>query len=316
MLNIVNVTAPFFALVACGFLAARCRLLPDNAVPALNTYVLYFALPCMLFRFTAATPFEQIFNPQVLFAYTATGIAILVIFIAAFRFATGKAVHECAYAGLAVAWSNWGYMGFALIPSLLGPQSLPVIIAAGIGDLLLIVSAGLALAGSGGSGEGSRFVAVMRGAVLRVARNPLMWAVIAGTASAAISLSAPVAIDSFVRLLGVSAGPVALFAIGVSLYRPGVRVLRGDIMMITGAKLLLHPYLAGLAATYVFSLSRLETHTLVLIAALPVAGTVYLFAERAGAGAEPIAGAILVSTALAFFSFSALCWAFGVQFGA
>ena len=73
MLNIVNVTAPFFALVACGFLAARFRLLPDNAVPALNTYVLYFALPCMLFRFTLATPFEQIFNPQVFLAYAATG---------------------------------------------------------------------------------------------------------------------------------------------------------------------------------------------------------------------------------------------------
>lgn len=316
MLNILNVTAPFFALVACGFLAARYRMLPDNAVPALNTFVLYFALPCMLFRFTQETPIAQIFNGRVFLAYMATGLSLLAIFTLAYRFATGLALHHGAYPALAVAWSNWGYMGFALIPSLLGAQSLPVIIAAGMADLLVVVSVGLALAGAGGAGgEGSRFSSVLRGAAWRAAKNPLFWSVIVGTVASALSVRLPVALDSFVRLLGTSASPVALFAIGVSLYRPGVRVLRGDVMMITGAKLLLHPYMVALAATYLFGLSRLETHTLILVAALPAAGTVFLFAERAGADAEAIAGAILVSTALAFFSFSVLCWSFGIQLG-
>jgi predicted permease len=54
MLAILNVNTPFFALVLCGYLAARYRLLPENSVPALNTFVLYFALPCMLFRFSSS----------------------------------------------------------------------------------------------------------------------------------------------------------------------------------------------------------------------------------------------------------------------
>jgi len=66
-------------------------------------------------------------------------------------------------------------------------------------------------------------------------------------------------------------------------------------------------------AIYLFGLAELQVRTLVLIAALPVAGTVFLFAEQQGANAERIAAAILVSTALAFVSFSALCWAFGLQ---
>ena len=53
MLSILLVTFPFFALVLCGYLAARRGLLPQAAIPGLNAFVLYFALPCMLFRFGA-----------------------------------------------------------------------------------------------------------------------------------------------------------------------------------------------------------------------------------------------------------------------
>jgi malonate transporter and related proteins len=68
MLAILNVTTPFFALVLCGYLAARYRMLPEDAVPALNTFVLYFALPCMLFRFSSGTAFREILNVPVFLA--------------------------------------------------------------------------------------------------------------------------------------------------------------------------------------------------------------------------------------------------------
>ena len=56
MLDILLVTLPFFALVLCGYVATRRGFLPQVAIPGLNTFVLYFALPCMLFRFGATTP--------------------------------------------------------------------------------------------------------------------------------------------------------------------------------------------------------------------------------------------------------------------
>src|SRR5512137_2002986 len=109
MLAILNVTAPFFALVLCGFLAARCRTLPDNSVPALNTFVLYFALPCMLFRFAAGAPFHDILNLPVFLAYMAAGLAVLALSAAAALYVAGENVREAAFEALAVAWSNWGY---------------------------------------------------------------------------------------------------------------------------------------------------------------------------------------------------------------
>ncbi|MDB5803523.1 MAG: transporter [Betaproteobacteria bacterium] len=314
MLAIINVTAPFFALVLCGFLAARFRMLPENAVPALNTFVLYFALPCMLFRFSSGTPFAQIFNLPVFAAYMVTGLSMLAIFVVSIRFAAGEGLREAAFAALAVSWSNWGYMGFALLPSMLGQASLAPLIAAGMADLLVLVSTALALASLEDSG-GQGVRAALRGAALRVSKNPLIWSVVAGALFSAFERQLPMAADTFARLLGNSAGPVALFTIGVSLYRPGTHPWRGDVLMMTGAKLLLHPYLAALVAMYLFGLDKLQVGTLVLMAAMPVAGTVFLFAERQGANSERVAAAILVTTALAFFSFSALCWAFGIQVG-
>ena len=312
MIAILNVTAPFFALVLCGYLAARYRLLPDNAVPALNTFVLYFALPCMLFRFAAGVPFRDMLNLPVFLAYMATGLVMLGLSAAAVRVVTGEGVREAAFVALAVSWSNWGYMGIALMPALLGQAALAPLIAAGMADLLVVISAGLALASLENRSQGGLRAAVA-GAVIHVARNPLAWAVIAGSAFSAVELRLPAPVDQFVRLLGQAAGPVALFTIGVSLFRPGTPAWGTDVLAITGAKLLLHPCLAGLVAVYAFRLAPLEVHTLVLAAALPVAGTVFLFAERQGANADRIAAAILVSTACAFVSFSTLCWALGLR---
>lgn len=318
MLEIFNVTAPFFALIACGYGAAWRSLLPENSIPALNIFVLYFALPCMMFRFTIATPFAQIFSAQVFLSYMVAGLLTLAIFMCVYRLASKTPLHRSVYPGLAVVWSNWGYMGFALIPAFLGKEALPIIVAAGMADLFVVLSVALALgsAGPGSPGSGTAaLMAIVRGAVLRVMKNPMIWAVILGAAGSAAGLTLPAAPDQLVRLLGSAAVPVALFAIGVSLYRPGVPILQADVMMITGGKLLLQPYIAAVVAIYLFGLSTYEMHVLVLMAALPVAGAVFLFAERAGSDSEAISGAILVSTVLAFISFSALCWAMGLALG-
>ena len=310
MVEILEVTAPFFALILCGYLAARLRLLPEKSVPALNTFVLYFALPCMLFRFSAQTPFGDLLNLPVFLSYATSGLAMLGLFALLARFAARQPPRDAVYGGLAAAWSNWGYMGFALLPAVLGPSVLPIVVGAGMADLLVVVSATLALDSLAQRRSGAAAGAIA-GALARVARNPLIWAIVAGGAFSAAGLALPRIPAQLARLLGDAAVPVALFTIGVSLYRPGMRWEWTAVLAIAGAKLLVHPLLVALVAAQLYRLAPLEVATLALSAALPVAGTVFLFAERAGANGERIAAAILVSTACAFFSFSALSWLLG-----
>ena len=79
MISIFNVTIPFFALVLLGYVSARTGKLDGKAVGALNTFVLYFALPAMLFRFAAGSPFSSIANPPVFATYAVAGLAVLAV---------------------------------------------------------------------------------------------------------------------------------------------------------------------------------------------------------------------------------------------
>ncbi len=114
-------------------------------------------------------------------------------------------------------------------------------------------------------------------------------------------------------MLADAASPVALFTIGAVLARSQMnlheRVPARDYVPIALAKLLLHPLLvwgAGHAAIAAgVPLSPFAHTVLVLLAALPSASNVSLLAEKFGANNGRVARIILVSTALAFLSFSA-----------
>ena len=69
MLQILLVTFPFFALVLCGYIAARRRMLPLDGIPVLNGFVLFFALPCMLYRFGSSTPLAQLLDAGAFLVY-------------------------------------------------------------------------------------------------------------------------------------------------------------------------------------------------------------------------------------------------------
>jgi malonate transporter len=56
VLSILLVTFPFFALVLAGYIAARRRMLPLEAIAGLNGFVLFFALPRLRRLPSCSTP--------------------------------------------------------------------------------------------------------------------------------------------------------------------------------------------------------------------------------------------------------------------
>ena len=305
MLAIVNVTLPFFALVLCGYLAARGRRLPLAAVGPLNSFVLYFALPALLFRFVANSPFRQIADLPIFTAYGLAGALVFGLSAFILRRLNRDDWRDTAFGALAASWANWGYMGFALLPAILGPQAIGVLVSAGIADLVLIVSLALALASREGRG-GEHWTTAVKGALQGIGRNPLIWAIVAGMFASAFGIRLPFAIDEFLRLLATAAGPVALFAIGLSLYIPGPLKIAPITLVLVVIKLVVHPLLAWTVARWLLGLDAPQSATLMLAAALPAAGTAFLFAERQQADADRIAAVIMISTAAAFLTFSLL----------
>ena len=83
MLDVLWVTFPFFALVLCGYLAARRGMLPLEAISGLNSFVLYFALPCMLYRFGASTPIAELLDAAGALTYLFCGLVVVGFVVAA-----------------------------------------------------------------------------------------------------------------------------------------------------------------------------------------------------------------------------------------
>jgi malonate transporter and related proteins len=307
VISIFNVTIPFFALVFLGYLSARTGKLDGKAVGALNTFVLYFALPAMLFRFAAGSPFASIANPPVFATYAVAGLAVLTLTVMGLRWGDHESWRDAGYGGMCATWSNWGYMGFAIIPALMGSKAIAPMIAAGIADLLIVVSAALATAAQDG-GDSKTWVSTVKQSLLGIAKNPLIWAILSGLVVSGLNLEFVKPVDELLRLLGTAAGPVALFSIGISLFRPERPRIQSDTWIIVVTKLVFHPLLAWMLGIYVFGVGRFEASVVLLAAALPTAGSVFLFAERHGSNVERCAAIIMLSTVGAFFSLSAWAW--------
>ena len=311
VLSILLVTFPFFALVLCGYIATRRSFLPQSSIPGLNTFVLYFAVPCMLYRFGASTPIGQLLNGSLIALYSVCALLMVALTVVVSRNKrTGW--NDASFSALVAAFPNTGFMGVPLLVALLGPSAAgPAIVTITV-DMLLTSSLCIALSRLDGADEHGAAKAA-RLAMAGIFVNPLPWAIVLGGLSSALDLALPTPFAVTIGLLADAASPVALFTIGAMLARSqmnaSTRTPLGDYVPVTFIKLVVHPLLVGslgLAAIAAgLPLDRFVLMVVVLVAALPSASNVAILAERFGADDGRIARVILLSTALAFLSFSA-----------
>jgi malonate transporter and related proteins len=310
VLQILLITFPFFALVLCGYIAAHRQFLPQAAIPGLNTFVLYFALPCMLYRFGAGTPIAQLLDVAVLGVYLLCAL-VMVGFTVAVSLGPRIDWNNAAFGALVAAFPNTGYMGVPLLVALLGAQAAGPAIVTIVVDLLITTSLCIALSRLDAADKHGASTA-LRNALKGVLSNPMPWAIAIGAVSSFLGLEPIKPVMQTIALLADAASPVALFTIGAVLARSQMTsqdpTPLADYVPVALKKLVLHPLLVLLVGSAAIALgvplSKFNWTVIVLVAALPSASNVSLLAEKFGANNGRIARIILVSTTLAFITFS------------
>jgi malonate transporter len=315
VLDILLVTFPFFALVLFGYVAARRRMLPFEAISGLNTYVLYFALPCMLYRFGASTPIAQLLDGSAIAVYLICALTVVAFVVWSSR-NSRIGWNDASFGALVAAFPNTGFMGVPLLIALLGAQAAGPAILTILIDLVITSSLCIALSRLDGADEhGARKAA--SNALKGVAMNPMPWAIVLGGAASALQFAPIQPVAQTIGLLADSASPVALFTIGAVLARSQFVAAQEehepmpwrDFLPVALIKLLVHPLLVWAVGSAAMAaglpLSRAGLTVMVLVAALPSASNVALLAERFGADTGRIARIILLTTAAAFVTFSA-----------
>ena len=311
MIEILWVTTPFFALILAGYWATKSGRLSLQAIPGLNNFVLYFALPCMLFRFGATTDMVSVFNPTLAVLYIAVSLCVVITAIG-LTLSSRMGWNDAALGALVAAFPNSGFMGVPLLIGLLGTSmASPVILSITI-DMILTSSLCIALSRLDGHGLRSMGPAI-KNALKGVLGNPMAWAILLGALFSVIQLKLPAPIEKTVWMLADAASPVALFTIGSVLARGQLQAHErpqsvSGVWPIVILKLVVHPALIMLLGMLLMQLGADLTWSslvaLVLVAALPSASNVSLLAERFGADNLRIARIILITTVIAFFTFS------------
>ncbi len=302
---VLNTALPFFALIFCGYGAGRLRLLDETAAAGVNTFVFYFALPAFLFGLMSSSPIGEVVNGPFIGAYVTASLAVFALAALAGRrlFKVGRA--EAAVQGLAAVLANTGYMGIPLISAVFGTEAaVPIVVGLTLDGILIIPLGIIIIESSKGNTESLPATALSTFSAL--ARNPLILAIFVGLAASAVGLETPEPLANFLDLLGGTAGPCALFALGATLAGRKVAGGTAEVSYMTFMKLAVHPTALFLTTTVLFDVQPLWATAALLGAALPIAANVFIVARQYDVYVVRTSSAILVSTAVSMFSVSTL----------
>jgi malonate transporter len=310
MLTNFFVVLPIFALIFAGFLCRRATILGPNATSELNRFVVYLALPALLFDIMAHTTWQAIWQPRFIAAFTLSCFIVFALTVA-LRLRGGGHLADVSIDGLNAAYANTGFIGFPLSIIVFGRGSLTLTTIAAIITVCVLFAVAIVLIEIGLQTE-THPVHLLRKVGLSLVKNPLLISPVLGALWAVSGVHLPGSAETFFKLLGEAASPCALVALGLFLgeRRPTAAVAApraGDLagsLQLVFLKLIVQPVVAWLLADKLFHLAPGIVHVTVVMAALPTGTGPFMLAEFYRREARVTANAILISTILSLVTVS------------
>jgi predicted permease len=295
-LQLVELSAPLFALVLVGYLIGVSGRWPVSYSEALSKFLFAVPLPALLFRLMSDLSKLPPVDARVLVAFFGGCLVVVVVARVAGLLVYGlDGVGQSVFA-LGGIFSNNVFLGIPLAKAALGEAAMP-----SIGLVLVFNSLTLwmlATVSVEWARHGELSLKGFGNTVWSVLTNPIVASILAGAAFGLTGWTLPAFVDVPLALLAQPAIPLSLVVLGMGLAQYGVRSGWRIATGITAMKLFGQP-LAVWAIAWAVGLPPLETQAVVLLAALPVGINVYLMAREFNAIEGPVATSLLLSTLLA-----------------
>ena len=280
-------------------------MLGEQGVKGLVVYVFNFAIPLLLFRSLATTQLPADIQWSFIFSFYGGSFACYGLGMAMGRFLFRRPLDHQAIFGMSAGFSNTVLLGIPILITAYGPDAtLPILLLIAFhGPTLMPLTTALIQIH-----QGSEVSAIqqVRAVGIELVRNPIIMGLLLGLVANLSGITLPGGLDRAVELLGSSAVPCALFAMGASL---ASYPLFGDVapaVALTTVKLLLHPLLVWILAVPVFGLEGIWVPVAVTMAAMPTGVNAYLFGARYDAAQGVAARTILLGTVLGVGTISAV----------
>ncbi|MGI9822019.1 AEC family transporter [Agromyces sp. Marseille-Q5079] len=275
MIEIFTGFAVIALAVFVGWLAARLGVLGPGARPVLAKLNFNVLAPFLLFSVLATSDVGALFS--VLLPVSAiAAVAMMLVFAAISLAIWRRGVPRTVIGSLAAGYVNGNNFGIPIAVYMLGDAaySAPVVLL----QLLLFAPVALAVLGATVEGRTSAWTIVRS-----TLTNPIIVGSLLGVLVSVTGVELPPIVLEPIELIGHAAVPLMLIAYGLSLH--GQRLLepgtgRRDVLLASALKLALMPVVAWAVGRFVFGLDGIDLYAVTVLAALPTAQNVFVFAQR------------------------------------
>ena len=306
MLSIIATILPVFMIMAAGYGAGRFALFGDGAARIMNRYVIFLALPCLMFNIVATTDWSRLWDTG--FAIASLGGSFILfgggLLMGKLR---GLTVADMAVDGLNASYSNAAYVGLPLLVLVLGEDVRPLVIVSATLTLMALFACASIMIELGRNGGGG-LPRALGHSLLGIARNPIIAGTLAGLGWWMTGLTLPAPPERFLTMVGNTASPCALVGIGLFLaQRPFASAFANPFALgLSGLKLIIHPIVTWALVSSLPGIGALAATTAILVAALPTGTGPFMVSEYYARDGAVTSSTILVSTIVSILTISAI----------
>ncbi|MDC9818217.1 AEC family transporter [Pectobacterium polonicum] len=304
------IVVPLFLVIFVGYCYGKAKPDSGSADKLINDYVLYIALPALLFIAVAHADIGDLKQWNFILS-TLIGIAVSYILATLLAKRMRVDLPQSSILSMGACYGTTGYMGVPILLSVYGEQAaLPAAMATILHNIpaIMAVIVSWDVFSTRATGANTRLIHSVGRSSLATVKNPLTIAVLAGLAFVLLDIQVPVVIESFAHFLGNAAGPTALFALGLGLARLKVKehlnvTVSKIVLPMVVLKLVIQPAVTFAIAVYVFGMDGSQgvwLATAVVMAAQPIGAGVYVFAKKYNYQQDVIALSIIASLLLTF----------------
>ncbi|TVU60108.1 AEC family transporter [Paenarthrobacter nitroguajacolicus] len=293
-------------VIAVGYSAARFKVLTPDVQGALTRTAFYITNPALLFTVVAGSDIGAALGvdaPLALLSAAAIGLLYCLLSFLFFR----RPVAETAVGAMASSYANANNIGIPVSLYAVGTAQhvAPVLLV----QLLVMAPFYLSVLGVAGGAKVS-----WKRILLQPFSNPMIIASGLGLLVAMTGWAVPELVQKPVDMLGGAAVPMVLLAFGMSLAGKAP-LQKGDGRVETVVATLLKvagmPVVVWLLGRFVFGLEGQHLLASVIMAALPTAQNVFLFASPYGRGMTMARDVILCTTVLCVGALLVVAWLLG-----
>lgn len=299
------IVVPIFMVILLGYFFGKLKPDSGSSDKLINDYVLYIALPALLFLAIAKADINEL-KQWGFISSSLIGIVCIYLLSGFIAKCRGIPLPQSSILSMGACYGTTGYMGVPILISVYGQEAaLPAAIATILHNIPAIMAVIISwdLFAASHKTETTSVATSFWKAFKTTFTNPLTVSVLAGLVFVVFGIRMPAFLEAFASFLGSAAGPTALFALGLGLSRLNIKEhVTGEALGIVAPmlilKIIVQPAITLLAGVYLFGMGEENSIWLaaaVVMAAQPIGAGVYVFAKKYEYKEDTISLAIIAS---------------------